>query len=474
MRNLSRFGTAVAVSISLAIGAAGCNKQSDNAAQMQDQQNPNYDPASANMAPGDESVAVNEGATSAAPAGSYQPPAAAAPSTQSASSDENVPPPPPDTSTSTYPEDNTMPATQVSADQGGYYDTNPVQQPVYAPQPPPPILVYEQPPCPGMNYLWTPGYWGYQPTGYYWVPGVWVLAPYIGALWTPGYWGWAGNRYFWHHGYWGPHIGYYGGINYGHGYVGSGYYGGYWNHNNFYYNRTITNVNTTIVRNVYVHNVTINNMNINNYSGNRVSYNGGPGGLTVRPTAGELYAARERHLPPLAVQTQHTRLASQDRTQSFDVNHGRPQTVALNRPLETPFRAPAAEPPVRGVANPGFAVRPQPSRIAEQRPENLQQRPEARPEIRPETRPAPTNEARVQSEQHPNLVWPHVHSESQPIAPNEVHHNQVPEQPLEARPQEPAARPEYHPAPEQRPEAGPHPQHSEAKPHAEGHDNRPH
>ena len=29
----------------------------------------------------------------------------------------------------------------------------------YAPQPPPPLPEYQQPPCPEPNYLWTPGYW---------------------------------------------------------------------------------------------------------------------------------------------------------------------------------------------------------------------------------------------------------------------------------------------------------------------------
>src|ERR1700760_2592380 len=85
----------------------------------------------------------------------------------------------------------------------------------------PPILpVYEQPLCPGDGYMWTPGYWAWDPNvgDYYWVPGAWVLAPYTGALWTPGYWGWGYNGYFWNAGYWGPYVGYYGGIKYGFGY----------------------------------------------------------------------------------------------------------------------------------------------------------------------------------------------------------------------------------------------------------------
>ena len=42
----------------------------------------------------------------------------------------------------------------------------------------PPVLpVYVQPPCPEAGLMWTPGYWGYGPDGYYWVPGTWVAAP---------------------------------------------------------------------------------------------------------------------------------------------------------------------------------------------------------------------------------------------------------------------------------------------------------
>src|ERR1700743_3367566 len=88
---------------------------------------------------------------------------------------------------------------------------------------PPALPVYVQPPCPAVGYIWTPGYWAYDEGDYYWVPGTWVAAPQPGFLWTPGYWGWGEGAYLWHAGYWGPHVGFYGGINYGFGYGGVGY-----------------------------------------------------------------------------------------------------------------------------------------------------------------------------------------------------------------------------------------------------------
>src|SRR6266851_2796004 len=117
---------------------------------------------------------------------------------------------------------------------------------------PPALPVYVQPPCPTEGYLWTPGYWAYGPDGYYWVPGVWVSPPQVGVLWTPGYWGWNEGVYVFHGGYWGPHVGFYGGVNYGFGYGGVGFVGGGWEGGRYRYNTAVTNVNTTVVHNTYI------------------------------------------------------------------------------------------------------------------------------------------------------------------------------------------------------------------------------
>ncbi|HET9388563.1 MAG TPA: hypothetical protein VFO44_02850, partial [Steroidobacteraceae bacterium] len=191
----------------------------------------------------------------------------------------------------------------------------------------PPVLpVYEQPPCPAVGYLWTPGYWAYGDDGYYWVPGTWILPPDPGLLWTPGYWGWDGGFYIWHGGYWGPHVGFYGGVNYGYGYTGAGYEGGYWRGGAFYYNRSVSNINNIHVTNVY------NKTVINNITVNRVSYNGGAGGLTARPTARELSAAHEHHVEFTPAQREQQRLASTNRELRASVNGGKPRIAAMSRP----------------------------------------------------------------------------------------------------------------------------------------------
>src|ERR1700722_760489 len=182
---------------------------------------------------------------------------------------------------------------------------------------PPGLPVYEQPAIPAAGYLWTPGYWAYGGEGYFWVPGTWVQPPMVGVLWTPGYWGWGGNAYAWNGGYWGPHVGFYGGVNYGFGYGGVGYQGGYWNNGAFNYNRSVNNINVTNIHNVY------NKTVINNTTVNRVSYNGGSGGINARPTSREEAVAQQRHLPPVQVQHQHVQEARSNPQLRASVNQGR-------------------------------------------------------------------------------------------------------------------------------------------------------
>lgn len=190
---------------------------------------------------------------------------------------------------------------------------------------PPELPVYDQPICPGDGYIWTPGYWAYADDGYYWVPGTWVLAPEAGFFWTPGYWGWGNGGYFFNEGYWGPHVGFYGGINYGFGYFGNGYEGGRWDGGHFFYNRSVNNVNVTLNHNVY--NTEIHNTNVT-----RVSFNGGSGGIDRRPTAEQETFAHERHVAPVAAQTEHIAAARNNPQLRAAANHGQPPIAATPRP----------------------------------------------------------------------------------------------------------------------------------------------
>ncbi len=191
---------------------------------------------------------------------------------------------------------------------------------------PPELPVYDQPISPGDDYIWTPGYWAYGDDDYYWVPGTWVEAPEVGYLWTPGYWGGDGDRYIFHEGYWGTEVGFYGGISYGYGYFGHGYEGGRWDRGHFDYNQSVSHVDGS--RSHYVYNTRVDDSS----RGNRVSFNGGNGGVQVRATSQEESAGRQRHIAPVAAQTQHNNSARANPELRASANHGRPPIAATARP----------------------------------------------------------------------------------------------------------------------------------------------
>lgn len=225
---------------------------------------------------------------------------------------------------------------------------------------PPALPVYVQPACPAPNYMWIPGYWAWDPDyGYYWVPGTWVLAPVAGWLWTPGYWGWYNGVYIWHDGYWGPEVGFYGGINYGFGYNGYGYYGGYWDRGRFHYNRAVNNIRTSDIRDYYRKPVPRSPVS------GRVSFNGGRGGIALRPTAAQ-ENARHRGSAPLAVQNEQHQAARRDPGLRASSNRGRPAVAATPRPgvfrgsgvvgadrAGAPYKAPPAVRPAAPAGEPG-------------------------------------------------------------------------------------------------------------------------
>jgi hypothetical protein len=338
---------------------------------------------------------------------------------------------------------------------------------------PPPLPVYTQPPCPGENYIWTPGYWAWDGEDYYWVPGTWVEAPDPGLFWTPGYWAWENAGYVFVPGYWGPTVGFYGGIDYGFGYTGHGYYGGRWNGGHFYYNTAVNNVNVRAVHNTYVdHTVVVNN-------NNRASFNGGNGGVQARATAQETAAARSKRMGAVAAQTRQVQDARSNRVLRASYNHGAPPVAATpkagtfsgsgvvaahnapaaNQPANRPGNAaPANRGPANNGARPNPATRPNPA---------------ARPNNAPPTKPSTTpNENQQRMERQPSTNHaPMTPQNNAPAQRQQMRPQQHP-QPTQQRPQEPQ-RPSQHqstarPAPQVHEQAQPHPapqQH--AQPHAQ-------
>ena len=270
---------------------------------------------------------------------------------------------------------------------------------------PPMLPVYEQPLCPQPGLMWTPGYWAYGEDGDFWVPGAWVPAPYEGALWTPGYWGWSGGLFVFHEGYWGRHVGYYGGVNYGFGYMGIGFVGGMWRGHEFAYNTAVMHVDGRYIHSTYEDRVVVDRYTVARAS--HVAFSGGPGGIQHQAGPEERIAEHEQHQFKTSYQAQHELAARGDRMSFVKNNGGHPARLAEARPL-----------------------------AAETRPVATMQRqaqPETRPMAQPESRgyPAPRGQAR-----------PAVQGQQRPMAPQ-----------MQSRP---ATQGEQHPAAQQHPAPQPH------------------
>jgi WXXGXW repeat (2 copies) len=410
------------------IWIGGCHENRPQAAANPNGQaqpgQPSSDPASVNLAPAVYSSGSSEGA---------------------AATGQN--PPSPETgSYGAQPYDD-------SADESDYG----VQPEQTAPEPPPPLPDYDQPPCPGDDYIWTPGYWDYASAGYYWVPGAWVQAPYPGALWTPGYWVYSQGQYAFFNGYWGPHIGFYGGINYGFGYFGLGYQGGYWRDGAFNYNRAVNNINISVVHHVYSYRIASRNVS-------RVSFNGGSGGVMVRPRPTELAALREPHAPPMRTQIRERQTAGANRAQFASVNHNRPQQLTALRPVTADRNVRPL--PARGLRNlPPVSETERGPEPVNQAGVNRGQPSHSTPEHQQLNHPMPTPTrfrpaAPNQKEREP--ITPE-HREAPPQPPPAPHHP-IPERhvaPSHPAPQQRATPPASHP---DRPEPQ-QPEHKEEHPH---------
>jgi hypothetical protein len=321
---------------------------------------------------------------------------------------------------------------------------------------PPALPVYEQPPCPEPGWMWTPGYWAYGEDGYYWVPGSWVPAPYEGALWTPGYWGWSGGLYVWHGGYWGPHVGYYGGVNYGFGYMGVGFAGGIWRGHDFVYNTAVVHVNNVVIHNTYVDRTVVERTTVIN--DRHVAFSGGPGGIRHEPLAEERIAEHDQHMERTSFQTQHVNAAMADHNAYFRNNGGRPQNVAVARPMGfdnhgAPNHGAPADPHYNQPVNHDNQFhqpqqqqyhQPQPTQF---QPHDNHQAPAGRPNNY-ESRPAPQQPQQQYHQQQPTQVQPHDNHQPPAGRPNNYESRPAPQQPQHQQQPQQHQQQESHPQPQ--------------------------
>jgi hypothetical protein len=71
------------------------------------------------------------------------------------------------------------------------------------PYPPVPALRAEPvPPPPGASYIWRPGYWHWNGSGYVWVGGRYVIRQPAWHEWIPAGWAWRGGAWAWVPGHW--------------------------------------------------------------------------------------------------------------------------------------------------------------------------------------------------------------------------------------------------------------------------------
>ena len=153
-------------------------------------------------------------------------------------------------------------------------------------------------------------------------------------------------------------------------------------------------MNRTIIHNVYDTNVTNQRA-----STNRISFNGGPHGVNVRPTSSQLSAARQRHVPMTSEQLQHQRAASTNRTMLASLNHGRPDVAVSTRPEPLGNRSAA---PVNRGANKERAAISKPARRPAPAPKPAPSRAEHHSSVSPE--PEPSRPGRTPA--HPSTPTP--------------------------------------------------------------------
>ena len=191
-------------------------------------------------------------------------------------------------------------------------------------------------PTPG--YLWVPGYWAWDnDIGYYWVPGTWVLPPepeHLDARILG-----LGRRV----------------LRFSRRVLGTAHrllwrsrlrFRLRWRRLRrrllaqwrFFLQPNSQQHLKVAITNVYSKTIIINNRT-------NVSFNGGAGGTTTKPTPEQLAIAQEHHVAATANQTRHAQEAAKDPALSLANNHGHP-TVAATCVLRS-SKAQASLPPSR-------------------------------------------------------------------------------------------------------------------------------
>ena len=154
--------------------------------------------------------------------------------------------------------------------------------------------------------MWTPGYWAYGDDGYYRVRG--TIMPRMTARSGPRRTGAGPMAFTFSIPDTGDfNVGYYGGVDYGFGYLGIGFIGGRWHGHDFEYNRAYMHVDDRRIHNVYDDRGDASRYMVARDS--RVSYSGGPGGIRHDPSPQERAAMHEQHMGRTSYQTQHVNAA---------------------------------------------------------------------------------------------------------------------------------------------------------------------
>jgi hypothetical protein len=212
--------------------------------------------------------------------------------------------------------------------------------------------------------------------------------------------------YVFHPGYWGRHVGYYGGINYGFGYMGVGFVGGMWHGHDFRYNTAVMRVGdgprwgrdrVYVDRTIVERNTIVNDRHI--------AFNGGRDGIHYEPRPEERNAMHEQHMGATAVQQQHFQAARSDRSSYARNNSGHPQNAAVDRPMGFHGNpAPVAHPQNNNFNNNRGAYNNNPNRQQPQQRQPQYQQPRGNAQPRNESRPAPQprEESRPQHEEKPH------------------------------------------------------------------------